>query len=187
MKKWPATCFAAAAILLLITLSACGGAGAGTGSERSTATTAAQTTESTSPVTTATEPTIKSTSVLTTTAGTVPEQPDMATFHQYFAELGLGKMPAEVNNPPDDLQKNVAVFTAGDQVCFYGNILQECQPDTALYDVKAEKVVNRGTLLPAPMSGGFANWEPLDLSVGEYEYKIYVADTLVAVFPFEVR
>jgi hypothetical protein len=119
-------------------------------------------------------------------SSTLSEQPDKVTFQKYFSELGIGKMPAEVKNPPLDLQKNVNVFTAGDQICLYGTTIQECQIRTALYDVNAQKVINKGGL-PKPMMGGFAGWEPVNLSTGEYEYKVYVGDALVGVFPFEVR
>jgi hypothetical protein len=114
------------------------------------------------------------------------EQPDKATYQKYFSELGIGKMPAEVKNPPFDLQKNVSVFTAGDQICLYGTLTQECQIRNAIYDVNAQKVVKTGGL-PKPMTGGFAGWEPVDLPAGKYEYKVYVGDALVGVFPFEVR
>jgi hypothetical protein len=114
------------------------------------------------------------------------EQPDKATYQKYFSELGIGKMPAEVKNPPFDLQKNVSVFTTGDQICLYGTLTQECQIRNAIYDVSAKKVVKTGGL-PKPMTGGFAGWEPVDLPAGKYEYKVYVGDALVGVFPFEVR
>lgn len=119
-------------------------------------------------------------------SATLSEQPDAATFQKYFSELGIGKMPAEVKNPPLDLQPNVSVFTAGDQICLYGTIIQECQLRNAVYDVGAKKVIKEGGL-PKPMTGSFAGWEPVDLPVGKYEYKIYVDDILVGVFPFEVR
>jgi hypothetical protein len=114
------------------------------------------------------------------------EQSDVAVFQKYFSELGIGKMPTEVKNPPLDLKKNVNVFSAGDQICLYGTLIQECQIRNAIYDVAAQKVVRAGGL-PKPMIGGFAGWEPIDLPAGKYEYKVYVGDALVGVFPFEVR
>jgi hypothetical protein len=114
------------------------------------------------------------------------EQPDTAAFQKYFSELGIGKMPADVKNPPLDLKKNVNVFSAGDQICLYGTTIQECQIHTTLYDLGARKVIREGGL-PRPMMGGFAGWEPVTLPAGKYEYKVYVGDALVGVFPFEVR
>ena len=98
----------------------------------------------------------------------------------------MGKVPPGVKDFPTDLQKNATVFTAGDQICLYGEIILECQLRNTIYDVAADKVVNEGGL-PKPMMGGFAGWEPLTIPVGKYEYKVYVGDVLVAVFPFEVR
>jgi len=117
---------------------------------------------------------------------TLSEQPDTATFRKYFKELGLGKLPADVKDFPTNLQKNATIFTAGDQICLYGDIILECQLRNTVYDVVADNVINEGGL-PKPMTGGFAGWEPLTIPVGEYEYKVYVNDVLVGVFPFEVR
>lgn len=114
------------------------------------------------------------------------EQPDMAAFQKYFKELGLGKVPPGVKDLPTELQKNATVFAAGDQICLYGEIILECQIRNTVYDVATGKIVNEGGL-PRPMTGGFAGWEPLSIPVGKYEYKVYVEDVLVAVFPFEVR
>jgi hypothetical protein len=121
-----------------------------------------------------------------TVSATPSEQPDIATLRKYFKELGLGKLPAEVKDLPTELQKNAGVFTAGDQICLYGDIILECQLRNTVYDVIAGKVINEGGL-PRPMTGGFAGWEPLTIPVGKYEYRVYVDDILVGVFPFEVR
>ena len=69
------------------------------------------------------------------------EQPDKATFRKYFSEMGLGKMPAGATGP-QDLQRNVTFFTAGDQICLYGNIIQECQLRDAIYDVGTKEDIN---------------------------------------------
>jgi hypothetical protein len=121
----------------------------------------------------------------TAPSSTLSEQPDTATFQKYFSELGLGKIPTD-GKFPQDLQRNATVFAPGEQICLYGDIIQECQLRNTTYDVGAKKVINEGGL-PKPMTGGFAAWEPLTIPVGKYEYKVYVTDVLVAVFPFEVR
>ncbi|MCX7911843.1 MAG: hypothetical protein N2506_02610 [Dehalococcoidales bacterium] len=132
-------------------------------------------------------PAASSSSPASSAAATGPsEQPDSAAFKRYFKELGLGRMPAEVTNPPEQLERNVHIFAAGDQICLYGEIIRECRLRTAIYETSVDKLV-RESGLPQPMSGGFAGWEPVDLSPGEYEYRVYVGETLVAVFPFEVR
>jgi len=76
----------------------------------------------------------------------------------------------------------------------YGNIIKECpQPRYAIYDVLAKKVIKEGGLSfpPPPTKSGFAvgfvSVDTLEAPIGKYEYKVYVSDVLVAVFPFEVR
>jgi hypothetical protein len=125
------------------------------------------------------------TSSPSTPSPTLSEQPNKATFQKYFSEMGLGTVPADATSP-QDLQRNVTFFTAGDQICLYFNIIQECQPRDAIYDVETKKVIKEGGL-PKPMIGGVAGWAPLSIPTGKYEYKVYVGDVLVAVFPFEVH
>jgi hypothetical protein len=87
---------------------------------------------------------------------------------------------------PKDLQKNVTVYSTTDQICLYGTIILECQLRSTMYDTASGKVVEEGGL-PKPMTGGFAGWEPMPVPAGKYDYKVYVGDALVAIFPFEVR
>jgi len=122
---------------------------------------------------------------ITVTAPPLSEQPDKTAFNKYFSDMGLGRLPAG-GQLPTDLQKNVTTFATGDQISLYGNIIEECQVRTAIYDVQAKKVVKEGGL-PKPMKGGFAGAEPLDIPTGKYEFKVYVGSALVAIFPFEVR
>lgn len=121
----------------------------------------------------------------TTAVPSSSEQPDEATFIKYFSELGLGKVPSGAQFPTG-FEKNATVFTSGDQIGLYGNTLIECSPRNIIYDTQAQKTVREGGF-PKPMEGGFAGAEALDLPTGKYEYKVYVDDTLVAVFPFEVK
>lgn len=129
---------------------------------------------------------------------TSSEQPDRATFQKYFsmapAPMGLGKILTS-GNLPQELQQNVTVFAIGDQITLYGNIIKECpEPRYAIYDVQAKKVIKEGGLSFPPIqiqSGfdavGFISVDTLEAPIGKYEYKVYVSDVLVAVFPFEVR
>lgn len=99
--------------------------------------------------------------------------------------MGLCRVPADAKSPAD-MQKNVTVFTAGDNMGIYATAIQEVQTRETIYDVQAKRVVKEGGL-PRPVKGSFAGWEPLAIPAGKYEYKVYVGDVLVAVFPFEVR
>jgi hypothetical protein len=145
---------------------------------------------------TVTPDTSVSTPTATTPTATLSEQPDKATFQKYFsmtpAPMGLGKILTS-GNLPQELQQNVTVFAIGDQITLYGNIIKECQqPRYAIYDVQAKKVIKEGGLsFPPIQSGfdavGFISVDTLEAPIGKYEYKVYVSDVLVAVFPFEVR
>jgi hypothetical protein len=120
-----------------------------------------------------------------TPSSTLSEQPDMVAYKKYFSDLGIGRMPPGENVSPLALEKNVTVYKTTDQICLYGTIVMECQLTSTMYDTVTGKVVEQGGL-PKPMSGGFAGWEPMPVPAGKYEYKVYVGDALVGVFPFEV-
>ena len=130
--------------------------------------------------------------VLAASSPTSPEQTDQTTFRIYFKDMGLGRLTGG-GGSPQDLQQNVTVFAAGDQIVLYGNIVKECpQPRYEIYYVQADKVVKGGglsfpTIKPGFDAAGFISVDTLDLPVGNYEYKVYVTDILVGVFPFEVR
>lgn len=114
------------------------------------------------------------------------EQPDMATYRKYFSDLGLGKTPADAKSP-QDIQRNVTIFTAVDYITLYGTIIQEVQISARYYNVATMQSVNAPAPPSALQKGGFASSCTLDLSPGKYEFKVYVGDILVGVFPFEVR
>ena len=158
MKKWLALCFIAMAALLVLVLSACGG-----GSNNDTG----------------------SVPPATTPVSTLSEEPDQATFSIYFKDMGLGKLPAG-GKLPQDLQQNVTIFSSGDLISLYGTVIQEVQISARCYSVATKQSVDAGAP-PAPLKvGGFGGSSTLNLLAGKYEYKVYVGDVLVAVFPFEV-
>ncbi len=108
------------------------------------------------------------------------------TFQKYFSEMGLGRLPADAKSP-QELQRNVATFTAGDPLTLYGTAIQEVQVSAQYYNVATKQSAD-ASAPPMPLKvGGFASSSILTLPVGKYEYKVYVANVLVAVFPFEVR
>ena len=126
-----------------------------------------------------------STSTSSTPITPTPEQPDKATYQRYFSDMGLGKLPSG-GQLPLDLQQNATVFTQGDQIGIYLSVIQEVQVRTSIYDVEAKKVVKEGGFPRSLMPSNYAGAEPLTIPAGTYEYKVYVGDILVAVFPFEV-
>ncbi len=134
---------------------------------------------------TVTPDTSVNTPTATPPAATLSEQPDKATFLQYFSEMGLGITPSDAKSP-QDIQRNVTTFTAEDYFTLYGTVIQEVQVSAKYYDTATKQSENA----PAPPTslkvGGFASSSTLTMPVGKYEYKVYVANVLVAVFPFEV-
>jgi len=117
------------------------------------------------------------------------EYPNAAVFNEYFSELGLGKLP-QGKSLPADLIKGDNVFTSNglDQLVIYGTLLKDVKLSNAIYDVKSKKNIRQKSEFPMVMKkGGFAGSEPVNLFAGLFEYKMWVADKLVGVFPFEVR
>ena len=116
---------------------------------------------------------------------TLSEQPDEATFQKYFSEMGFGRMAPDAKSP-QDIQRNVTTFTAGDLLTLYGTVIQEVQVSAQYYSVATKQSVDALTS-PMPLRfGGFASSSNPGLPVGKYECKVYGDDVLVAVFPFEV-
>ncbi len=74
---------------------------------------------------------------------TLPEQPDKATFQKYFFDMGLGRLPADAKSP-QELQQNVATFTAGDQLTLYGTVIQEVQISARYYNVATKQSADAG-------------------------------------------
>jgi hypothetical protein len=122
----------------------------------------------------------------TVPSSTLSEQPDKAAFQKYFSEMGLGNTPADAKGP-QDIQRNVTTFTAVDYITLYGTVIQEVQISAKYYNVATKQSVD-APAPPTPLKvGGFASSSTLNLSPGKYEYKVFVGDVLVGIFPFEVR
>lgn len=130
-----------------------------------------------------------STSVNNQQGSELSEKPDEVTFKEYFTELGLGKLPGD-GKLPYDLEKgnNFFVSNGKDQIVIYGNLLKDTKISNAIYDVNAKKNIREKAEFPMILGkGGFASSEPVNLPAGKYEYKIWIQDKLVGVFPFEVK
>ncbi len=117
------------------------------------------------------------------------EQPDIDTFKEYFRELGLGKLP-ENGQLPFDLKKddNIFVSNGGNQLVIYGELLKDAKLSNAIYDLNAKNNIRDKAESPMLIKkGGFVISEPVKIPSGKYEYKIWIGDKLVGVFPFEVK
>ena len=117
------------------------------------------------------------------------EQSGGASFGGYFSELGLGKLPAGGIMPADlKKEENVFVSNGTDQLVIYGTLLKDAKLSSVIYDVKTKNNAREKTEFAMVMKkGGFTGSEPVNLYAGLFEYQIWIADKLVAVFPFEVR
>ena len=122
---------------------------------------------------------------ITVTPPPLSEQPDKVTFDKYFTSMQIAKVPVGAEEP-EDIQMNAYFFAPGEQLGLFFTSTQEVLVRHEIYDVQAQKVVSEGGA-PRPVEGNFGGWEPLDIPVGKYEYKVYADDVLVAIFPFEVR
>ncbi|MHB1346692.1 MAG: hypothetical protein ACYCXK_04280 [Candidatus Humimicrobiaceae bacterium] len=117
------------------------------------------------------------------------QQPDETAFKDYFGELGLGKLPSG-GNLPADLKKDDNIFISYglDHLVIYGYLLKDAKLSNAVYDIISEKNLREKAEFPVLVrKGGFAGSEPVNLPPGLYEYKIWIGDSLVGVFPFEVK
>jgi len=116
-----------------------------------------------------------------TPSPTLSEQPDMVTFHEYFSDISLGRLPPG-GEMPFDLQRNVSVFASDDnmQLCF--TVIKEVQINVKNYNVATKQEWDLGSRLIKPV--GFA--QRFTASPGKWEMRIYAGDVLVAVLPFEV-
>ncbi len=69
----------------------------------------------------------------------------------------------------------------------YGTVIQEVQISAKYYSVATKESAD-APAPPMPLKiGGFASSSAFNLSPGKYEFKVYVGNALVGVFPFEVR
>ncbi len=112
------------------------------------------------------------------------EQPETTAFRKYFTELGIGKLP-EGGKLPLDLQKNASIFAPGEKLLLYGSAIQDITISSLYYNLVTKEKVDGDQI--AQKAGGFASGGPLSLPAGKYEYKVYIDQALVGVFPFEVR
>lgn len=115
------------------------------------------------------------------------EEPDEATFREYFSDLSLGVLApgaklGEVFPTP------TTTFSVWDSQCLEGNIVKELTIATATYNVDTQEYAGPKAVYPGPLqTGGLTFCGSLNLPPGNYELKVYVGDILVAVLPFEVR
>lgn len=132
-----------------------------------------------------------SASVSETPAANLSEQPNKAKFNEFFTSIFLAKLPAGAAFEPFKIVKT-SVFSVGEQFCTSINMKKQVPAGTlssAIYDVNAKQNAQpRGGAFPQALGpGNSTGCESLSQGAGEYEFKIYLNEDVVAVIPFEVK
>jgi hypothetical protein len=144
------------------------------------------------------------------------EEPNPLFLTAHFSLLGIGRIEGyPIGNtrtvistegkdfPPENLERDVAVFRVGENIIIYGHIIAGT-PITAACFKDGESGYTRidywgpetfsNEYLPPSQDAIIVGYNPPDfilptylkLTVGQYRMKIFAGETLVAVFPFEV-
>jgi len=143
------------------------------------------------------------------------EVPNPSVLEEHFSLLGIGRIQGypigktktaiSIGDdvfPPANLEQNVSVFHAGENILIYGHaigssIFAEC------FQVGTENYTTINYWGPEPFGGKAPTLQPgviwvgytppdfilptyLKLTPGQYRMKVFTGDNLVAVFPFEV-
>lgn len=119
------------------------------------------------------------------------EQPNMAKYNEFFTSIFLAKLPAGAAFEPFKIVKT-GTFNVGEQFCTSLNMKKQIPANTlssAVYDVNEKQNIQpRAGAFPQAMGpGNSTGCQPLSQIAGQYEYKIYINDDLIAVLPFEVK
>ena len=116
------------------------------------------------------------------------EEPDKELFNRYFSDIGLGGVKGFFVTTIDD---NVSTFLPHQEGRLYGgfNNKENFIFKTSVLNLETNDFIKRcADTVSSEESDGFS-MEILEwkfLRPGNYEYRIYIEDTLVAVLPFEV-
>ncbi len=119
----------------------------------------------------------------------VSEEIDGKLFRESFAFLRLAKATEMPTDRPPELQA-IRIFSLRDYLCLEGEPLKDIKMAFEIYN-PYDKVVIVSKEVPKEQKGGFRfiDCKPLPLGIvpgKKYEYKVYVEDKVVAIFPFEV-
>lgn len=122
--------------------------------------------------------------------GPLSEQPNGEKFNEYFNKISLGKLPF-VAEPDISKLVKTNTFDTTSLLCVSADMKKTVVSDKlsyAIYDKDYQKYRTPKDRSPADLlMGDNLNCKPLEgYRVGEYEYKLYIDDALVAVLPFRV-
>ena len=144
------------------------------------------------------------------------EIPNPLLLKAHFSLLGIGriqgypigKTKTAISTggdvfPPANLEKNVSIFHAGDNIIIYGQAAMSSSVTAFCFEAGTETYTKVDYWGPEPFGGNVPTLQPgaifvgytppdfilptyLKLNPGQYEMKVFSGDNLVAVFPFEV-
>jgi len=122
--------------------------------------------------------------------GPLSEQSDKEKFNEYFNKISSAKLPFVEKPNISDLTPTNS-FTTADLFCVTANMKKTVLSDKlsyAIYDKDANEYKKpKDSFRVDLLIGDNLNCEVLEsFRVGEYEYKLYIEDVLVAVLPFRV-
>lgn len=131
--------------------------------------------------------------------------------------MGIGRITGLTNDPPrtvittqgqtfppENLEPNVKTFHVGENIIIYGHIISTTSITAVCFKDGEAGYTKIDYWGPAPFSDKYITAEPgaiivgynppdfilptyLMLEQGQYRIKIFAGETLVAIFPFEVR
>lgn len=120
------------------------------------------------------------------------EQANETKFNEYFKSIYLGKIAVGEKLGYEAVPQVTAAFEKGkDQYCTVleaKKAIPEGSYASAIYDLNSKKYAKQKTTFPGSFPAGTnAGCGDIPFSAGIYEYKAYINDVLVSVFPFEIR
>ncbi|NPV70698.1 MAG: hypothetical protein HPY55_08655 [Firmicutes bacterium] len=114
--------------------------------------------------------------------------PDTALFSQYFKNLSVGRLPAEVTKQDKANWRNHLIqtdmFSYGDIFAMTGEVLKEVRLTIAYVDVNSGRLVGSAGETPPLKPGPFTGYNLMALPPGSYEVRCFINGTLVRVLPF---
>jgi len=119
-------------------------------------------------------------------------QIDTLKYDEYFRSIYLGKIANGQEVGYGAVPEITGVFTKGkDQYCTIVEVKKEIPQGTyasAIYDVNSKTYFKQKTAFQGVFDlGTNAGCGSIPVPAGKYEYRSYLDDVLIFVFPFEVR
>lgn len=129
----------------------------------------------------------------TTTTRTTSEQPNQTKFDEFFSSYRLAKLAiGKTISPPTSVPTDTTAFnSATDQLCSNVTIKKAISAgslSTAIYNVSTKQNAIPQVSYPQALPvGGSSGCGKLEVTAGQYEYKVYIDNVLVVDLAFTVK